>query len=263
MENNLINLHKNDLELIRFALVPSRLVFLDDVKIWGDFHKENGTTDLDYTIYELHKYFTKNILPKIQEYALSETQLVVLNLLRLHPAFKETDKGFLLSKIPVTYFNEQDIPQLNKHITMSPKINIAKGKINKPVLRKASVLEDSGEQNGSNDCRTVLLAQSNEEKSCASLLQSSGNKLSLVNACLFSVLLCKEEEIGQNIILPISEIYIRFYKCKQIFEDKAHLPNTFLTPIKTVLDYLKISQEIVNKLDNLGLYAEKFLRKNV
>lgn len=264
MENDSIGIPLNrldsEMQMIEFALMPSRLVFLDDVNIWLDFYKEYSNNHTDYSTYELHQYFTNNILPKIQEYSLSESQFTMLNLLRLHPAFTETENGFQLTKVPLTYLNERDLPEANKHITISPQINISKGKIKKPILGESSSTstQDSnkGLENMDFDCRTVLLTQSNEKSSSSILNRCKGSQLSSVNTGLFSILFSNDKEVGLNIILSITEVYVRFSKCKQIFEDTAQLPNTFITPVTTLLDCLRFSQKILIKLDTVALNAD-------
>lgn len=262
MENNYLNENvetqiDNDMKLIAFALVPSRLVFLDDVKIWLDFHKEYDDVHKDWSIQQLHKYFACRILPRIERYTLNDSQLWLLNLLQLHPAFEEMDYGFKLKQLPITYFNESTIPIPEKHITIKPQINIAEdGLIEKPSLNK-----DNGRLSSPtmDICRTVLLTpQTSRENPSSVLIQTTEMKFSLETTCLFSFTLRTSDEVGQNIMLSILEIYKRLYHCKMIFEDNAKLPDTFTRSMDNLINTLKISERILKSLDQLGLAAINF-----
>lgn len=260
METNLLdsNADENQLnteiemEMIRFAIVPSRLIFLDDSNTWLNFFHEYNGEHIDYTAYQLHKYFTKKILPKIKKYKLEEGQLMLLELLDLHPIFKGTETGYQLIDVPAKLLKEKVVPQPNKHITVTPCFNPATGTIQKPNLSGTNA-DSSGTVSTDTNCRTVLITQTDDTQFSPLTAHSRKSKLKLENQCLLSLIAGSVDEVNNHIMLPISEISARFHQFKDMFEDKGQLPDSLNIPVGVLLNNLKFHHNLFEKFNRIGL----------
>lgn len=93
-ENN-IQLDNSELHmaLIKYALTSSRLLFIQDLHVFADFHASNETFS-DLTTLELSAIFLNEIMPNINSYPLTSSMKERLKLMDLNPCVRKTAQGY-------------------------------------------------------------------------------------------------------------------------------------------------------------------------
>lgn len=79
--------------LINYAITSSRLLFIQDLHVFADFHASDEAFN-DLTTLELSAIFLGEILPNINSYPLTSRMKERLKLLDLNPCIRKTAQGY-------------------------------------------------------------------------------------------------------------------------------------------------------------------------
>ncbi|KAH8261096.1 hypothetical protein KR044_003347 [Drosophila immigrans] len=198
------------LELIEYATVSCRLLFIQDAEILAEFESSNAQNEL--STFELNAILLNDVLPKVHSYQLTETVKNRLKLLDLHPGFRKTAQGYqyhpksgeapFVLKLGCDFNLTERLPQL--------------------------LVTDSRREGNSH----TMLMEPDGGPFAAPQVQ-----LSLDLGALLSAMVSTDMELSSAQMHSVPEIQRRLRRAKQSFEDTGNLL-PFRDDIEQVVNYL-------------------------
>ncbi|XP_060656863.1 uncharacterized protein LOC132791800 [Drosophila nasuta] len=231
-ENEDTTLH---MELIEYATVSCRLLFIQDAATFTDFTP--GNADNELSTMELCEILLRDILPKVHSYQLTEAVKKRLKLLDLHPGFRKTPEGYQY----VSKSNERPFTlKLGRDFNSTDSL---------PRLLSAQPKRPKEFQlNTTDDSHTMLVDQH-----VVSFVMPKF-QLSQDLAALLSAFISTDMELSCAQLHSVPEIQRRLRRAKQSFEDTANvLP--LRKNLDMIVDYVIIFEKLKKKLCNVLSHA--------
>ncbi|EDV97225.1 uncharacterized protein LOC6556917 [Drosophila grimshawi] len=213
-------------ELIEYATVSSRLLFIQDPCVFKDFHHSSEALN-NYSTVELSAIVLNTILPNVHDYQLPEAVRKRLKLLKMNPCFRSTPQGY------------QYTPQCQEnHFALQPTIDFSLSE-QLPKLLSAQGPRPSSEFAS----HTMLLDQ----------VVGPKFELSFEIASLLSALLSTDLELSSGGLHDREQIQKRLRRAKHNFESSGNMfpyRNNIESLTNNIVTFEKIKKKLCSTLVN-------------
>ncbi|XP_017478491.1 PREDICTED: uncharacterized protein LOC108368208 [Rhagoletis zephyria] len=229
-----------DQALIQYVTTSSRLLFAEREETWNDFHTaswNNTEKFTDYSTEQLREHFLQKVLPKIQNYELTATQMQMFELLKLQPEYERSSTGYV--RMPANRrigFNRQ--PKEGKDFILVKQTRQLRQMLNECSLTEGEL--DANQEFDLNKpehspTHTLLLRAPYERQGTGYNYQFSKE-----NAALLSAALSNDFELFGRVLIEPKEIHKRLRDAKRDFEQTARMPENCLDAEKLVAKIKKL-----------------------